>query len=59
MEEKRNKPLAGWMVLGLIVVGLFGIFAGLLSFLNEYDYVGTGLCLIASALAFGKVLESF
>lgn len=59
MEEKKNKALAGCLVLGLIVVGLFGLFAGFLSFINEYDYVGTGLCLIAAALAFGKVLESY
>jgi len=58
MQEK-NKTLAGWMVLGLIVVGIFGLFAGFLSFINEYNYLGTGLCLIASALAFGTVLRSY
>ena len=57
--EQRNKALAGWMIFGLILVGIFGLFAGLLSFINEYNYLGTGLCLIASALAFGKVLEAY
>jgi hypothetical protein len=59
MDEKKRNALAGWMILGLILVGLFGLFAGFLSLINEYDYIGTGLCLIASALAFGKVLKAY
>lgn len=59
MEEKKNTRLAGWMVLGLIGIGICGLFAGFLSFINEYNYVGTGLCLIASAQAFGMVLRAY
>jgi hypothetical protein len=59
MDKKKRNALAGWMILGLILVGLFGLFAGFLSLINEYDYIGTGLCLIASALAFGKVLKAY
>lgn len=59
MDERNAKTLAGWMIIGLIFVGIFGLVAGLFSFINEYDYVGTGLCLIASALAFGRVLKAF
>ena len=47
------------MVLALIVIGLLGLFTGILSFINEYNYVGTGLCLIASALSFGTVLKMY
>lgn len=59
MEEKNNKAVAGLMILGLIVIGVFGLFAGVLSLFNEYNYIGTGLCLIASVLAFGAVLKSY
>ena len=59
MEKNKNKTVAGLMILGLIVIGAFGLFAGVLSMFNEYNYLGTGLCLIASALAFGAVLKSY
>ena len=59
MEEDKNRGLAGLMIFGLIVIGVFGVFAGLLSLFNEYNYIGTGLCLIASVLAFGAVLKSY
>ena len=59
MDEKNSNKLVGWMVLGLIFVGIFGLVGGIFSFINEYDYVGTGLCLIASALAFGNMLKAY
>jgi len=59
MEEKKTKALAGWMVICLIVVGVFGFFAAILSFINEYNYIGSGLCLIASAFAFSSVLKAY
>ena len=59
MEENKAKALAGWMIFFLIVVGVFGLFAAFLSFINEYNYIGSGLCLIASALAFSSVLKAY
>ncbi len=59
MEDSKRKVLAGWMILGLLVVGLFGLFAALLSLVNAYNYVGTGLCLLASAYAFSMVLKAY
>jgi uncharacterized membrane-anchored protein len=59
MDKQQNNALAGWMVIALIVIGLLGLFTGFLSFINEYNYIGTGLCLIASALAFGTVLKMY
>ena len=59
MEVNKTKTTARCLVLGLIVVGVFGLLAGALSLFNEYNYLGTGLCLIASALAFGAALKSF
>ena len=59
MNSEKNQRMAGFMIIGLIVVGLFGLFAGLLSMVNEYNYLGTGLCLIASALAFGAILKAY
>ena len=57
--ESRNKTVAGWMMLFLIAIGLLGIFTALLSFLNEYNYIGTGLCLLAAAYAFSSVLKAY
>lgn len=59
MDKKQTTALAGWMILALILTGLLGLFTGFLSFTNDYNYIGTGLCLIASALAFGTVLKMF
>ena len=59
MKESKSTALAGWMMIGLIVVGVFGLFTAFLSFINEYDYVGTGLCLLASAFAFSSVLKAY
>ncbi len=59
MEENKNKTMAGCLVVGLIAIGVFGVFAGVLSLFNEYNYLGTGLCLIASALAFGAALKYY
>ena len=59
MDTKQTTTLVGWMILALILTGLLGLFTGFLSFINDYNYIGTGLCLIASALAFGTVLKMF
>ena len=59
MNMNNSKNVAGWMMIGLIAVGIFGLFAAVLSFVNEYNYVGTGLCLFASAYSFSSVLKAF
>ena len=56
---KNNKVLAGWMILGLIIVGIFGLIAAFFSFVNEFNYVGVGVCLFAAAYAFSRVLKTF
>ena len=57
--EMNEKKLAGWMMIALIIIGIFGLFTALLSFVNEYDYVGAGLCLLASGYAFSSVLKAY
>ena len=57
--ENRNKTTPGLMVIGLMLIGVLGIFTALLSFLNEYNYVGTGLCLLAAGYAFSSVLKAY
>jgi len=34
MEENKNKTMAGCLVVGLIAIGVFGVFAGVLSLLR-------------------------
>ena len=58
MENKGNPVWAGLSVLGSFIVGLIGMLAGLLAILNEFDYIGAGLCFLASGLAFGLLANS-
>ena len=58
MDENRNGVWAGLSVLGGFIVGVFGLLASLLALFNEYDYVGVGLCLLASAVAFGLLANA-
>lgn len=58
MAERRSSAWAGILILGGFVVGIVALLAGLLAVLNEYDYVGAGLCFLASALAFSLSANS-
>jgi hypothetical protein len=53
MDENRSSVWAGLSVLGGFIIGIVALLAGLLAVFNEYDYVGAGLCFMASAFAFG------
>ena len=58
MENKSNPVWAGLSLLGGFIVGLIGMLAGFLAILNEFDYIGAGLCFLASAMAFGLLANS-
>jgi hypothetical protein len=58
MENKGNPVWAGLSVIGGFIVGLIAMLAGLLAILNEFNYIGAGLCFLASALAFGSLANS-
>jgi hypothetical protein len=60
MDEKRAASWAGLSVIGGLLVGFVSLLAGVLIVINkadieivDVDYVGAGLCFLASALAFG------
>ena len=53
MDENRSPVWAGLSVLGGFVIGIIALLAGLLAVFNEFDYIGAGLCFLASAIAFG------
>lgn len=59
MNENKINALVGWMIFSLIAIGVLGLFAAFLAFANEFDYIGVGLCLLASAYAFGSVLKAY
>jgi len=44
--------------LGGFIIGIIAFLAGLLAVFNEYDYVGAGLCFLASAFAFGLLANA-
>ncbi|UCD41834.1 MAG: hypothetical protein JSV69_14920 [Chloroflexota bacterium] len=58
METKSNPVWAGLSVIGGFIVGVVAFLAGLLAVVNEYNYVGAGLCFLAAALAFGLLANS-
>jgi hypothetical protein len=58
MDEKRVGVWVGLCLFGGFLVGVFGLFAALLSLVNEYNYIGVGLCLLASAFAFGLIANA-
>lgn len=58
MTEMRNSIWAGLSVLGGFIVGVIAMLAGLLAILNEFNYIGAGLCFLASAFAFGLLANS-
>ena len=58
MSEKRNPVWAGLSVLFGFIVGIIAMLAGLLAVINEFDYIGAGLCFLASAFAFGLLANS-
>jgi hypothetical protein len=56
---KNNSPVwAGLTIIAGFVVGIAAFLAAILAVFNEYDYVGGGLCLLASALIFGLLANS-
>jgi len=50
---RSSAALAGFSIIAGFFIGVFAFVAALLAVFNEYDYVGAGLCLLASAFAFG------
>ena len=51
--DKNSPAVAGLAVIGGFIVGLVAFLAAILAVFNEFDYVGAGLCFLASAFAFG------
>jgi hypothetical protein len=58
MNEKRVSVAAGLSLIGAFVVGISGFFVGSLAVVNAYDYVGAGLCFLASAFSFGLLANA-
>lgn len=58
MAERRSSAWVGILIISGFIVGLIALFAGILSVINEFDYIGAGLCFLASAFAFGLLANS-
>lgn len=58
MSDKPAPVWAGLSVIGGFVVGIVAFLAGILAVLNEFNYIGAGLCFLAAALAFGLLANS-
>ena len=58
MAGKSNPVWAGLIVIGGFIVGIVAFLAGLLAVFNEFNYIGAGLCFLASAIAFGLLANS-
>ncbi|MFN2212334.1 MAG: hypothetical protein ACK2UM_04405 [Anaerolineales bacterium] len=58
MEDRYSPLWAGLTVIAGFVVGICSFLAGLLAIFNEYNYIGAGLCFLASAIIFGLMSNS-
>lgn len=58
MKDGNSPVASGLSVIAGFIVGFVALLAGILAVLNEYDYIGAGLCFIAAALAFGLISNS-
>ena len=58
MDSNQGSRYTGLVVMGGLITGVLGLFWGLLAILNEYDYVGGGLCFLASAFVFGLMANA-
>jgi hypothetical protein len=56
--RNQSSILAGLIVIAGSIVGIAAFLAAVLAVFNEYDYVGAGLCLLASAFAFGLLANA-
>jgi len=56
--EPRSAASPGLAVIGCILVGISGLVAFMVAAAEHADYVGAGVCLIASALAFGSLANA-
>lgn len=57
--EQTSRTIAGWMMIGLIVIGILGILAAILAMLSDLNFIGAGLCLLAAAYALSAVLKAY
>ncbi len=55
---KATSAIVALSILGAAAVGVFGFFAAILALFNDFDYVGTGLLLLAAAVAFGLLTNA-
>jgi len=59
MNDNRDKPSAapGFAIVGCFIVGIAGLLGGLFA-VDRNDTTGVGVCLLASARAFGRAAHA-
>ena len=57
-NRPAGESFAGIVTLLLAGVGILATFFGFLAVVNETDYVGGGLCLLAAAYALGQLVNA-
>lgn len=57
-NQNNTSSTPGLVVLGCIAVSAASLFIGIISAVNENDFVGAGVCLIASALSVGLLANA-
>lgn len=57
-DPPSGEAFAGIITLALAGVGILSAFLGFLAVVNETDYVGGGLCLLAAAYALGQLVNA-
>ena len=57
-QSSQASIMAGYSVIGLFVVGIAALVVALLAVVNETDFIGAGLCLLAASTAFGHLVNA-
>lgn len=52
-----GNTLIGIVIFAALITGLLSLIVGILAFINN-DWAGTGLCLVAAAIAFGSITNA-
>ena len=56
--RNQSSIMAGLVVIAGSIVGIAAFLAAIMAVFDSYDYVGAGICLLASALAFGLLANA-
>jgi len=56
--DKSSSALAGFGIIAGYIIGIVAFLVGILAVFNWDDFVGAGVCFLASAVVFGLIANA-